>query len=110
MSDEVWIYIVKPHFEFCLLMFAQLAQDDEGFEIASFGGSLDDEEEDARSPPHENGALSPVPPKPFNEHNPAQRQSLDGETIFAVGEDVDKFSEDESPRNSGEKERLTARQ
>ena len=83
----------------------KLAQDDEGFEIASFGGSLD--EEDARSPPPEaNGALSPVPPKPVNDY--ASRHSLDGETIFAVGEDGDKFSDDdESPRNSGEKAKLT---
>ncbi len=85
----------------------QLAQDDEGFEIASFGGSLD--EEDARSPDAANdaGALSPVPPKPVNERHPI-RQSLDGETIFAVGEDADKWSEDEeSPRNSTERTRLT---
>ena len=85
----------------------QLAQDDEGFEIASFGGSLD--EEDARSPDAANdeAALSPIPPKPVNEHHPT-RQSLDGETIFAVGEDADKWSEDEeSPRNSTERTRLT---
>ena len=54
-----------------------------------------------------NGALSPMPPKPFNESQ-HQRQSLDGETIFAVGEDGDKWSEDEeSPRNSEERTRLT---
>ncbi len=89
----------------------QLAQDDEGFEIASFGGSLD--EEDARSPDdgHEeaNGGLSPVPPKPMNDNHP-QRQSLDGETIFAVGEgeDADKWSEaEDSPRGSAERMRLT---
>lgn len=86
----------------------KLAQDDEGFEIASFGGSLDDE--DARSPnpnaSHGNGPLSPVPPKPVNETQNA-RPSLDGETIFAVGEDGDKWSDDEdSPRNSTERTRL----
>jgi hypothetical protein len=34
---------------------------------------------------------------------------LDGETIFAVGEDGDKWSddEDESPRNSTERKALT---
>lgn len=86
----------------------ELAQDDEGFEIASFGGSLD--EEDARSPnptpSRGNESLSPVPPKPVNEnHN--TRPSLDGETIFAVGEDGDKWSDDEdSPRNSTERTRL----
>ena len=88
----------------------QIAQDDEGFEIASFGGSLD--EEDARTPGSStpkarNGHLSPVPPKPVNENN-QPRPSLDGETIFAVGEDADKWSDDdESPRNSGERQNLT---
>lgn len=87
----------------------QLAQDDEGFEIASFGGSLD--EEDARSPDavsNGDGALSPMPPKPMNDSH-HQRQSLDGETIFAVGEDGDKWSDDESPRNSAEHKRLTGK-
>ena len=109
MSDEV-CYCCSP----CRRSKAdtiQLAQDDEGFEIASFGGSLD--EEDARSPngtPHEaNGALSPIPPKPMNDSHPP-RQSLDGETIFAVGEDGDKWSEDEdSPRNSEERTKLTGK-
>lgn len=89
----------------------ELAQDDEGFEIASFGGSLD--EEDARSPNDQTlnggpGTLSPVPPKPINEHA-RQRPSLDGETIFAVGEDGDKWSDDESPRNSSERQKLTGK-
>ncbi|MCJ1372000.1 hypothetical protein MMC20_003221 [Loxospora ochrophaea] len=98
----------------------ELAQDDEGFEIASFGGSLDDEDEEegARSPithtpAGTNGALSPVPPKPINDHHPGQpqRHSLDGDTIFAVGEDADKWSEDEdeSPRNSEERKGLTGK-
>lgn len=93
-----------------MLIKNQIAQDDEGFEIASFGGSLD--EEDARTPGSStpkarNGHLSPVPPKPVNENN-QPRPSLDGETIFAVGEDADKWSDDdESPRNSGERQNLT---
>jgi hypothetical protein len=38
------------------------------------------------------------------------RESLDGETIFAVGEDGDKWSDEgESPRNSGERKRLTGK-
>lgn len=37
-----------------------------------------------------------------------ERPSLDEETIFAVGEDGDKWSDDdESPRNSSERQRLT---
>ncbi|MCJ1299680.1 hypothetical protein MMC08_002473 [Hypocenomyce scalaris] len=94
----------------------ELAQDDEGFEIASFGGSLDEEDGDARSPPElrtpnggANRPLSPVPPKPANE-NQHPRQSLDGETMFAVGDDADKWSDDEeSPRDSMERQNLTGK-
>ena len=39
---------------------------------------------------------------------PRDRQSLDGETIFAVGEDGDKWSDDEdSPRSSHERKGFT---
>jgi hypothetical protein len=50
-----------------------------------------------------------MPPKPASE--PHARHSLDGETIFAVGEDGDKWSEDEndSARDSQERRKLTAR-
>lgn len=86
----------------------ELAQDDDGFEIASYGGSQEDEE-DARSPPRQHspsGANGSKPPKPVVERQ--DRRSLDGETIFAVGEDGDKWSDDEeSPRNSLERTRLT---
>ncbi|KAL8829524.1 MAG: hypothetical protein Q9170_006126 [Blastenia crenularia] len=101
----------------------EIAQDDDGgFDMGSFGGSLD--EEDARSPTREemmNGAgggrskgeLSPVPPKPVSEGagGRGQRTSLDGETIFAVGEDGERSSEDEfeSPRASGERQKLTGK-
>ncbi|MCJ1366694.1 hypothetical protein MMC16_005824 [Acarospora aff. strigata] len=92
----------------------ELAQDDEGFEITSFGGSLDEE---ARSPPELRNVdnsrdLSPIPPKPVSPPRKDQaRDSLDGETIFAVGEDADKWSDDdeESVRNSGERKRLTGK-
>lgn len=54
--------------------------------------------------------LSPVPPKPVGSTSQPHRESLDGETIFAVGEDGDRWSDDdESPRNSGEKKRLTSK-
>ncbi|KAI4092543.1 MAG: hypothetical protein LQ344_003389 [Seirophora lacunosa] len=100
----------------------EIAQDDDGgFDMGSFGGSLD--EEDARSPTREEmmngsggrskGDLSPVPPKPVSEGagGKAQRSSLDGETIFAVGEDGERSSEDEfeSPRASAEKQKLTGK-
>ncbi|KAJ5107087.1 hypothetical protein N7456_003762 [Penicillium angulare] len=88
----------------------ELAQDDDGFEIRSFGSGLD-EEDPFDAPPEYPGSsraagrdLSPIPPKPVPS---AQRHSLDEETIFAVG-DEDKWSEDEeSPRNSDEHQRLT---
>ncbi|KAJ5121496.1 Transmembrane receptor eukaryota [Penicillium bovifimosum] len=95
----------------------ELAQDDDGFEIRSFGSGLD--EEDAYdAPPDYPGSsaaqgrrdLSPVPPKPFSSA-PRQRESLEEETIFAVGEeDGERWSDDEeSPRNSSERQKLTGK-
>ena len=53
-----------------------------------------------------NSYLGSNAPKPATERRP--RQSLEGETIFAVGEDGDKWSDDdESPRNSHERKGLT---
>ena len=80
--------------------------------------SLDDEEEGrmpADRPPVSNGNTAqdalPMPPKSAPTAplvNP--RESLDGETIFAVGEDGDRWSEDDdSPRNSSEHKRLTGK-
>lgn len=65
---------------------------------------LADDYERDESPERE---LSPIPPKPV-QPAPQQRESLDGETIFAVGEeDGDKFSEDEDDdfRKSAEESR-----
>ena len=95
---------------------AQLAQDDDGgFEIASFGGSEDEGYDPELASPGgpnapkkkttsngnapnsapngeaANGGLSFEPPKPHQ----LGRPSLDGETIFAVGDDGDKWSDDE---------------
>ncbi|RAL14658.1 putative integral membrane protein (Ptm1) [Aspergillus homomorphus CBS 101889] len=92
----------------------EIAQDDDGFEIRSFGSALD--EEDALGGLEEHSAheprrdLSPIPPKPVPSAS-RPRESLDGETIFAVGEDGDRWSddEDESPRNSSERQRLTGK-
>ena len=53
-----------------------------------------------------------MPPKPVSppRRKDLARDSLDGETIFAVGEDADKWSDDEeSVRNSGERKRLTGK-
>ncbi|EED22106.1 integral membrane protein (Ptm1), putative [Talaromyces stipitatus ATCC 10500] len=93
----------------------ELAQDDDGFEIRSLANSLDEEgamplndEYERYSPERE---LSPVPPKPV-QPAPQQRESLDGETIFAVGEeDGDKFSDDDDDddfrKSSEETRKLT---
>ncbi|KAH0547578.1 hypothetical protein FGG08_000303 [Glutinoglossum americanum] len=90
-----------------------IAQDDEGFEIASFGGSLDDEEANSphrdgdRTPKASEGNTGPAPKQPATRDH---RESLDGEPIFAVGEDADKWSDDdESPRNSTERSHLTGK-
>ncbi|KAI9796078.1 MAG: hypothetical protein M1833_006500 [Piccolia ochrophora] len=102
----------------------ELAQDDEGFEIASINGSLDDEEtgdgpgrpgeQTPRGTANGNRSVSPLPKAataPREGFRSGPRESLDGETIFAVGEDADKWSddeEDETPRDSSERKRLTA--
>ena len=76
-----------------------MQDDDGGFEIASYRGSLDDIDEDhaldTGTSEHnsQDHIASTTPPKP--NPTPPSRQSLDGETIFAVGEDGDKWSEDE---------------
>ena len=101
-----------------MLKITQLAQDDDGFEIRSMADSLDDEEE-GRMPGERtsvpNGAaardVSPMPQKSAPVAPPVNpRESLDGETIFAVGEDGDRWSDDdESHRDSSERKRLTSK-
>lgn len=83
-----------------------MAQDDDGFEIRSLASSLD---EGINGSPDEtpSGAertASPAAAKPVASAQ-QHRESLDGETIFAVGEDGDRWS-DESPRNSAEQKGL----
>lgn len=78
----------------------ELAQDDEGFEIADFGAEDDDDVENGgahrgdRTQPGQEGPR--YDPPSTNTAKPLPRESLDGETIFAVGEDGDRWSEDES--------------
>lgn len=86
----------------------ELAQDDEGFEIADFGVD-DDSDSDAANEPRvrPDGTPNPRPeprydppkasnvPKASNTPKDLPRESLDGDTIFAVGEDVDKWSDDD---------------
>ncbi|EGE85780.2 integral membrane protein [Blastomyces dermatitidis ATCC 18188] len=85
----------------------EIAQEDDGFEIRSFGSSLDEEERvGTGGPDGPERELSPVPPKPVASSSNQNRHSLDGETIFAVGEDGDRWSDYESPRNSSERKGL----
>ncbi|KAI8932068.1 hypothetical protein NX059_010956 [Plenodomus lindquistii] len=82
----------------------EIAQDDEGFEIASLRDSLDEEEGPNEQPPsydpaprtHGNSARddSPLPAPQAQKPIVPPRESLDGDTIFAVGED-DKWSSDD---------------
>lgn len=87
----------------------ELAQDDEGFEIADFGAEEDDDEDPENAGAHRGDRTQPGQEGP--RYDPAQahvpkpipRESLDGETIFAVGEDGDKWSDDESDDEEGGK-------
>lgn len=87
----------------------ELAQDDEGFEIADFGAEDDDEDDpenaaarrgDRTQPGQEGPRYDPTPSAATPKKN-ASRESLDGETIFAVGEDGDRWSDDESDEERG---------
>lgn len=84
----------------------ELAQDDEGFEIADFGAE-DDEDEDvengAANRGQANGEQRYDPPAGKNTAKPIPRESLDGETIFAVGEDGDRWSDDGSDEEDGKR-------
>ncbi|KAH7313284.1 lung seven transmembrane receptor-domain-containing protein [Stachybotrys elegans] len=109
-ADVAWIaYVWRPtanNRRFA--MSDEIAQDDDGnFEIADIGmpGDSDDEDEESRigknQPSATNGSghvgLSQTGGS-SRQQAPARdlpRDSLEGETIFAVGEDGDRFSDDE---------------
>ncbi|KIW11985.1 hypothetical protein PV08_09259 [Exophiala spinifera] len=110
----------------------ELAQDDDGFEIRSIADSLSDDEEAARkdherdvSPP--GGASSSLtdavnvsPPRKASPapalqnssreppNPPRVRESLDGETIFAVGDDNIEWSDGEEDSDD-ERKKLTSK-
>ncbi|KAI9667960.1 MAG: hypothetical protein M1821_000780 [Bathelium mastoideum] len=100
----------------------EIAQDDEGFEIASIRESFD-EEDNLHGQPNGNAPsaydpvrssnrdASPLPAPRPTKPMPPPRESLDGETIFAVGDEGDKFSDDEvdTPADSDERKRLTGK-
>ncbi|KAF3902937.1 hypothetical protein AA313_de0210449 [Arthrobotrys entomopaga] len=81
----------------------EIAQDDDGFEIASLAGSDDEDEER-----HIGGEIpqghQPLPKDSFDQ----PRHSGEGEAIFSVGDDLDKWSDDESrsSEEGGESKKL----
>lgn len=106
-ADVAWVaYVWRPtanNRRFA--MSDEIAQDDDGgFEFADVGAPDDSDDEEAQigvkttrpQPTSANGAYvatqstSRAPAKPES-----PRDSFDGETIFAVGEEGDKFSDDE---------------
>lgn len=107
-ADVVWVaYLWRPtanNRRFA--MSDEIAQDDEGnFEIGDIGvpGDSDDEAQAGKSRTHEppvtgvtgsGPAASPQQRRAQGRSMP--RESLEGETIFAVGEDADKLSDDGS--------------
>lgn len=88
----------------------ELAQDDEGFEIADFGAEDEDDDDvensaacrGDRTQPGQEGARYDPPPG-ANTAKEIPRESLDGETIFAVGEDGDRWSDDDDDSGAGKK-------
>lgn len=120
-ADVAWIaYVWRPtanNRRFA--MSDEIAQDDDGnFEISNLDIGLpdDDSDEDEESRPGAkpaNGATAgqtvsaPQSSGVQQRQGPGQsqhsfsRESLDGETIFAVGEDGDKFSDDGSDEEAG---------
>ena len=117
-ADVAWIaYVWRPtanNRRFA--MSDEIAQDDDGtFEIANLDiGAPDDDSDDEEArimgKPDADGSGAPpqyAPPsgpppsgaaasQSRSQYAPPPRDSLDGETIFAVGEDGDKFSDDEA--------------
>ncbi|KAF3910840.1 hypothetical protein ABW20_dc0105083 [Dactylellina cionopaga] len=73
----------------------EIAQDDDGFEIASLAGS--DDEEGAIGGDHMQQGHQPLPRDSFDQ----PRHSGEGEAIFSVGDDLDKWSDDESGSDEG---------
>ena len=87
----------------------EIAQDENGeFEFADIGAPDDSDDEEAQvgtkprsTEPQSAGATSSAPQRQPSQQTRAPpkqespRDSFDGETIFAVGEDGDKFSDDD---------------
>ncbi|KUJ22135.1 integral membrane protein-like protein [Mollisia scopiformis] len=81
----------------------ELAQDDEGFEIADFGADDDEDDDDLENGTANRGQEGARydPPPASNTAKEIPRESLDGETIFAVGDENDRWSDDGSDEERG---------
>jgi hypothetical protein len=79
----------------------ELAQDDEGFEIADFGAE-DDDDEDLEGGAHRTEPRYDPPPGATTAKE-IPRESIDGETLFAVGDEGERWSDDGSDDESGKK-------
>lgn len=100
-------------------MSEELAQDDDGFEIASIADSDEGDEEEGRA--RGTGGATPIPEgRPLQNLAPAAvppqgRRSMDRgrdsveETMFSVGEEVDEWSDNESVSGDEAGKRLTGR-
>lgn len=116
-ADVAWVaYLWRPtanNRRFA--MSDEIAQDDDGnFEIGDIGVPDDSDDEEAQVGKNQNrggqsnGAASSAPApqvtgiisEPSGQHRPLPRDSGEGETLFAVGEDGDKFSDDGSDEDA----------
>lgn len=94
----------------------ELAQDDEGFEVADFGADGDDsgDEEQGRAQEGQELRYDPTPKASAPKQTVPRdlpRESLDGETIFAVGEDADRWSDDDDePHDPSEGRKLVGKE
>lgn len=109
LADVIFIaYIWRPTaHNRRFAMSDELAQDDEGFEIADFGVEEDeDDEENAGGNRGDRAEFDGPRYDPAPTHHATRnipRESLDGETIFAVGddhEDADRWSEEGSDEDA----------
>lgn len=122
LADVAWVaYVWRPtanNRRFA--MSDEIAQDENGeFEFADIGAPDDSDDEEAQvgtnktrnTAPQPAGATSSSSQHPTSQQTRAApkqespRDSFDGETIFAVGEDGDKFSDDDEDESDEEEER-----
>lgn len=132
MSDEVGRHSHSNFYQPTNIVISQIAQDDDGFEIASIRDSMDMDDDleamggsgsgskqpPAYDAPRSGGGdasrsanpmrdASPLPAPQPTKPSHLPRESLDGETIFALG-DEGGFTDDEDDDDVGESKRLTA--